>query len=621
MTNFDEKTSGAGSTAGPLVTEPAEYLEDAGTGIAMPQEDVPSPYRSLSFYCAFFSISFGFYAAILGMSVSWNQLQGAVPAAIGTASTWAFPTLFFSHTTGCFFFGRLTDYIGRRWPFVVCNILSFVGFIASGRVSTTSPTPAIAGLAVLIGLGTSLQVQGPFLALSELVPVKQRFGVVALSCSLLAPLYAMNPAISTALTLHTAEGWRWVYFINAILSFVSAVGLLVFYHPQTVALAADDEPFVDEPEMANVMPRKDWLGLGLMTLFIALLTFPTFWGGSGFAWLTGQTIALITIFGIAFVLYLFYTFHWGNAYTAIPNYVIREWASWSWIAVCSFNSQFFWFVPITAAAGFKTVFGEGGMQLGWDVSVWSAGIAAGWILVILCLGVAKPFLIKWQMAIAMFVQCTALYPINVADQYHHALMVALFIVSALGEGYGMVLSHTACVLNVHRRDMGLATGGAAALRGIVFAIFLAIFQTIYGVRLTNVLAADVSAAAVAAGLPQAELPHLFAAITATQAGANTTVFFTDVANMTDAILDATIQAELTASANGWRFIFLFALVALIPFFLYTLFLPQLDRRLDGRVWARLVGFGRNSAGGSGANTLVGSRSNGTDKGRREQSSV
>lgn len=125
------------------------------------------------------------------------------------------------------------------------------------------------------------------------------------------------------------------------------------------------------------------------------------------------------------------------------------------------------------------------------------------------------------------------------------------------------------------------------------------------------LTADVSAAAVAAGLPQDELPDLFAAVTATQGGASTSVFFDQVKGMTDAILDATINAELTAAANGWRFIFLFALVVLIPFFLYSLFLPQLDRKLTNRVWARL---GRDKNGSNSSNGSV-------NKVRREESSV
>jgi hypothetical protein len=130
-----------------------------------------------------------------------------------------------------------------------------------------------------------------------------------------------------------------------------------------------------------------------------------------------------------------------------------------------------------------------------------------------------------------------------------------------------------------------------------------------------VLEADVSAAAVAAGLPQDELPDLFAAVMATQGGAPMSVFFDQVKDMTDAILDATIGAELMAAANAWRFIFLFALVVLIPFYLYSLFLPQLDRKLTNRVWARL---GR---GGSGTGTPIASGFIGSDKARRKESTV
>lgn len=100
-------------------------------------------------------------------------------------------------------------------------------------------------------------------------------------------------------------------------------------------------------------------------------------------------------------------------------------------------------------------------------------------------------------------------------------------------------------------------------------------------------------------------------------GAPVSTFFDSVKGMTDAILEATIQAELTAAANGWRFIFLFALVVLIPFFLYSLFLPQLDRKLTTRVWARLGRGGSSNTDSSVS--VVGGRFNGSDKGRRESS--
>ena len=70
--------------------------------------------------------------------------------------------------------------------------------------------------------------------------------------------------------MHTNEGWRWCYDINAILSFASFAGLLIAYHPPTYR-QLHNHP-TDDP------PRKDWLGLLAFTTSIALVAYALGWG-------------------------------------------------------------------------------------------------------------------------------------------------------------------------------------------------------------------------------------------------------------------------------------------------------------------------------------------------------
>lgn len=86
-----------------------------------------------------------------------------------------------------------------------------------------------------------------------------------------AEMRLANPVpIVSALERNTSEGWRWGYYINAIFSFASLIGLFIAYHPPTYH-QLHNHP-VDDP------PVKDWLGLSIFTTAIAMVTYSLGWG-------------------------------------------------------------------------------------------------------------------------------------------------------------------------------------------------------------------------------------------------------------------------------------------------------------------------------------------------------
>lgn len=46
---------------------------------------------------------------------------------------WIYPTIIFTQTLSSVFFGRLSDYVGRRWIVLFGNIASLAAFLAAGR--------------------------------------------------------------------------------------------------------------------------------------------------------------------------------------------------------------------------------------------------------------------------------------------------------------------------------------------------------------------------------------------------------------------------------------------------------------------------------------------------------
>lgn len=72
-------------------------------------------------------------------------------AGIGQSSSlnWAYPTLLVSQTFSSILFGRLSDLVGRRWVFVLGNLVAFVGFLATGRVSERASISGLVRIASL----------------------------------------------------------------------------------------------------------------------------------------------------------------------------------------------------------------------------------------------------------------------------------------------------------------------------------------------------------------------------------------------------------------------------------------------------------------------------------------
>ncbi|KAF4459763.1 MFS general substrate transporter [Fusarium albosuccineum] len=499
-------------------------------------------YGSVQFIVTFLSISFSFYAAFLGTSPTWNMLTSNVPLAMAPSTTiaWAYPTLLFSQALSAILLGRISDFVGRRWVFVLGNLIAFVGFLATGRVSDAR---SIVGLAVLIGIGTGIQIIGPFLALAELVPVRHRYAVVGASLSLLAPLFAMNPAIAEALYQNTSDSWRWPYSINAILSFVATVGLTASYHPPTHRQLHDD------PE-AEHLKSKDWKGLITLAISFSLLTYFLLWGATIYAWDTPKMIALVTVFGFVVVAFFVYV----------------------------------WFIPSAIPVLFKGILSESGMKQGWDTSCWSAGLVAGFILA--SLACMRPKFVKWHLVGGIAVAMIFLSALTSTTSSRAQMAKAFLTLSGIGQGYSLLVSGVTASLVVHRRDIGIVAGILAAFRNLFFAILQAVFMSIFQPRLQNKMVKFVSGAVLEGGLPQTSLPALFEALAAAQATGDPSALL-QVPGITPALIQTAMMEVVRATTNAWKFIFSIANIYFIGTLIIAVLAANTDRFLSLEIWAHL----------------------------------
>ena len=116
--------------------------------------------------------------------------------------------------------GRLSDIFGRRWFFIGASLCATMGCIIGATASHINQL--IAGSA-FIGLATAAQLSFNYI-ITELVPMKDRFYVLALVFLFAIPFSAFGPVISRLLIVHTSAGWRWDYYMNIIISKLRLTG-------------------------------------------------------------------------------------------------------------------------------------------------------------------------------------------------------------------------------------------------------------------------------------------------------------------------------------------------------------------------------------------------------------
>ena len=145
---------------------------------------------------------------------------------------------------------------------------------------------------VILGLSTVVQVTGSVIA-GELFPNKRRYIVFAIVGAGGFPLTGLSPGIGEyhrkrticvfidarlrkllgrELCLNTAQGWRWIYHLYAIVTAVILVLLFFCYHPPTFHKLHKNSSKLD------ALKHIDWVGIFIYTGSASSLLLGLTWG-------------------------------------------------------------------------------------------------------------------------------------------------------------------------------------------------------------------------------------------------------------------------------------------------------------------------------------------------------
>ena len=193
--------------------------------------------------------------------------------------------------------GRLSDIFGRRWFFIGGNVL---GLISSIMGSTAQSMNVLIGSSCLAGLAASVQLSFP-IVVGELIPNKHRAVANGLILVTAVPFSVFGPVIARSFVLHTAQGWRWSYYLNIIFSGIVIILYFFFYHPPTYKML-----HARRETKARFWKSVDVGGAFLFSLGLALFLLGMSWGGQQYPWKSGMVIGTLVGGVAALVVFVFY---------------------------------------------------------------------------------------------------------------------------------------------------------------------------------------------------------------------------------------------------------------------------------------------------------------------------
>jgi len=167
---------------------------------------------------------------------------------------------------------------------ILGHTITLIGAIVSCTAHKTYVL--IIGMSIM-GAGSACQFQAvPIMA--EMFRKKYRAIVLGLLVNSPYPFVTCSTLIVHKLVRVTT--WRWVYYLNIILTSIAFFLIFVFYHPPP----RPDELSWKPKQVFRVMRRIDYLGIVLIYLFLALLTLALVWAGFGrYGWATAAVLVPI----------------------------------------------------------------------------------------------------------------------------------------------------------------------------------------------------------------------------------------------------------------------------------------------------------------------------------------
>lgn len=365
--------------------------------------------------------------------------------------------------------GKMSDHYGRK-PLFLLGLGLFVGGSILAGMSTSMEMFVVCRAIQGLGGGTLIPVA--IAAVGDFYSPAQRGKVQGI----LGAIFGLGSAIGPLLGGYITEtfSWNWIFYINVPLALIVLVLTLKKF----------------PAAMTDTDHKIDYIGMGVLGVFLIDLLLFFEWGGKDFEWLSIQSGAMIAIAAVLLAIFVKLEQKADDPVLSLDLFKNRT------LVACMIFMMVFG-IGMMGAMTYSSMFSiyiYGLTTL--EAGELSLAMVAGMMITSLSSGALllrtgyRPWLIAGPIiaAIALFAMSTLKYGSDVMS-----MAVCLFF---LGVGLGCLMSVVmVAAQNVAKpNQMGMTTSSVNLMRSIGCTVGTAIFAMLIAQRLNEELAANVSAA-------------------------------------------------------------------------------------------------------------------------------
>ncbi|KAH7124335.1 fungal trichothecene efflux pump [Dactylonectria macrodidyma] len=437
--------------------------------------------------------------------------------------------------------GNLSDVFGRRYTMILGNLMLLVGSIVGGVAQNMGTLIA----AMAIGGFASGLIFVAYAGISELVPKKYRgVGLGWAEFAMILPWGALS--VFLANKINSSATWRWIFYISIIYCVLCSVGLAIFYFPPSRPQEDYEKSRLDE------FLSIDFVGVALYTAGLTTFLVGLTWADtSGHPWNSASVIAPIVAGIVAVGVAFAYDFTVAKQ-PFFPPSLFAQWRQFTVLLVVIFVTGMCYFALTTQLPQVALyVYRNNPTDIG--ITCIPGGLGQ------LFFGAIAPLLIhrlkhvKLQLIAILTLQAAAVGLLSVTVPHHRAGFMVLQFFAQGCFPWIVVTTYLTASLHAPQKQIGLAIGLVGTFRSAGGSFGNAIFSTILRSVVDDKLVPEISAAALAAGVPSSELEALIPATF--QAGYGTPDTFAAIPAATLQVQRAVMEAFSGAYGYAYKRVF------------------------------------------------------------------
>ncbi|GAM88183.1 hypothetical protein ANO11243_062140 [Dothideomycetidae sp. 11243] len=334
----------------------------------------------------------------------------------------------------------------------------------------------------------------------------------------------------------STDGWRWVFYFNAIFFALSAALIAIVYNPPPPKLRR-------ELSAISAAASVDFIGLALLLIGVILLVVGLTWGGSVYAWKSPHVITTIVVGGFGLVAFGLYETY-GCSDGIIDHRFLEHRNFLLILSVAFVDGMLLYgvnaFYPVEVTGIFTSNLLKANLYL----------LPLNIFVLVGCFGAAaflgrlkhyRTFLVVTLAVLSLFLGLLILVTPS------RPAMADIFTgVIGLCTGVTTVIPPVILSYSVPSHLLGTSETVLAATRGLGGTIGITIFASVFGNAMKANLPTGVAKAAVEAGLPTTSVKQFIEALLG---GVGS---LTDVKGATAAVIGAAVSAIKTITAQSFH---------------------------------------------------------------------